>query len=83
MRISKTLDEAQPLEQVGFRKDLLLDRIQKVSRIDEACLPLVLILVDYEKVFDSVETNATLWRSSTKEWTIIGYWPTATRTALQ
>ncbi|KAK6755335.1 hypothetical protein RB195_013983 [Necator americanus] len=64
-RISRTLDEAQPQEQAGFRKGFsCLDHIQTVSRVIEVCreyrLPLVLTFVDYEKAFDSVETNAML-----------------------
>ncbi|KAK6735227.1 hypothetical protein RB195_018418 [Necator americanus] len=61
----RTLDEAQPQEQAGFRQRFsCLDHIQTVSRVIEACrgyrLPLVLTFVDYEKAFDSVETNAIL-----------------------
>ena len=41
-----------------------MDQIQTVSGITEACreynLALVLTFVDYEKVFDSTETNAIL-----------------------
>ncbi|KAK6737622.1 hypothetical protein RB195_019996 [Necator americanus] len=64
-RISRTLDEAQPQEQAGFRQEFsCLDHIQTVSRVIEVCrkyrLPLVLTFVDYEKTFDSVETNAIL-----------------------
>ncbi|KAK6729601.1 hypothetical protein RB195_006570 [Necator americanus] len=64
-RISRTLDEAQPQEQAGFRQRFsCLDHIQTVSRVIEVCreyrLPLVLTFVDYEKAFDSVETNAML-----------------------
>ncbi|KAK6765084.1 hypothetical protein RB195_025136 [Necator americanus] len=64
-RISRTLDEAQPQEQAGLRQGFsCLDHIQTVSRVTAVCreyrLPLVLTLVDYEKVFDSVETNAIL-----------------------
>ncbi|KAK6740204.1 hypothetical protein RB195_008586 [Necator americanus] len=60
-----TLDEAQPQEQAGFRQGFsCLDHIQTVSRVIEVCreyrLPLVLTFVDYEKAFDSVETNAVL-----------------------
>ncbi|KAK6760044.1 hypothetical protein RB195_021531 [Necator americanus] len=62
-RISRTLDEAQPQEQAGFRQGFsCLYHIQTVSRVIEVCreyrLPLVLTFVDYEKAFDSVETNA-------------------------
>ncbi|KAK6741073.1 hypothetical protein RB195_009121 [Necator americanus] len=64
-RISRTLDEAQPQEQAGFRQKFsCLDHIQTVSRVIEVCreyrLLLVLTFVDYEKAFDSVETNAIL-----------------------
>ncbi|KAK6749651.1 hypothetical protein RB195_001952 [Necator americanus] len=52
-------------EQAGFRQGFsCLDHIQTVSRVIEVCreyrLPLVLTFVDYEKAFDSVETNAIL-----------------------
>ncbi|KAK6756506.1 hypothetical protein RB195_014739 [Necator americanus] len=64
-RIFRTLDEAQPQEQAGFRQGFsCLDHIQTVSRVNEVCreyrLPIVLTFVDYEKAFDSVETNAIL-----------------------
>ncbi|KAK6749844.1 hypothetical protein RB195_002073 [Necator americanus] len=65
IHISRTLDEAQPQEQAGFRQGFsCLDHIQTVSRIIEVCreypLPLVLTFFDYGKAFDSVETNAIL-----------------------
>ncbi|KAK6764424.1 hypothetical protein RB195_024664 [Necator americanus] len=64
-RISRTLDEAQPQEQAGFRQGFsCLDHIQTVSSVIEVCreyrLPLVLTFVVYQKAFDSVETNAIL-----------------------
>ncbi|KAE9414729.1 hypothetical protein Angca_002785, partial [Angiostrongylus cantonensis] len=64
-RISRTLDEAQPVEQAGFRKGFCcMDHIQTVSRVIEVCreyhLPPVLNFVDYEKALESVETNAIL-----------------------
>ncbi|KAK6761961.1 hypothetical protein RB195_022889 [Necator americanus] len=64
-RVSRTLDEAQPQEQAGFRHGFsCLDHIQTVSRIIYVCwecrLPFVLTFVDCEKSFDSVETNAML-----------------------
>ncbi|KAE9413785.1 hypothetical protein Angca_007815, partial [Angiostrongylus cantonensis] len=64
-RISRALNEAQPIEQAGFRKEFCcMDHIQTASRFIEVCreyhLPLVLTFVDYEKEFDSVETNAIL-----------------------
>ena len=65
MRITKILDEAQPVEQAGFRQGFCcMDHIQTVSRVIEVCreyrMPLVLTFIDYEKAFDSVETNAIL-----------------------
>ncbi|KAK6765077.1 hypothetical protein RB195_025130 [Necator americanus] len=79
-RVSRTLDKAQPQEQAGFRQGFsCLDHIQTVSRVIEVpreyLLPLVLTVVDYEKAFDSVETNkkrnetqyCQLW--SIKVWT--------------
>ncbi|KAE9413422.1 hypothetical protein Angca_007078, partial [Angiostrongylus cantonensis] len=64
-RISRTLDEAQPVEQARFRKGFYcMDHIQTASRVIEVCrehlLPLVLTFADYKKAFDSVETNAIL-----------------------
>ncbi|KAK6735572.1 hypothetical protein RB195_018657 [Necator americanus] len=61
----RMVDEAQPQEQAGFRQRFsCLDHIQTLSRVIEVCreyrLPLVLTFVDYEKTFDSVETNAIL-----------------------
>ncbi|KAK6760837.1 hypothetical protein RB195_022051 [Necator americanus] len=61
----RTLDEAQPQEQAGFRQGFsCLDHIQTVSKVIEVCreyrLPFVLTFFDYEKAFDSVETNAIL-----------------------
>ncbi|KAK6734914.1 hypothetical protein RB195_018234 [Necator americanus] len=58
-RISRTLDEAQPQEQAGFRQGFsYLDHTQAVSRVIEVCreyrLTLVLTFVDYEKAFNSV-----------------------------
>ncbi|KAE9416903.1 hypothetical protein Angca_009074, partial [Angiostrongylus cantonensis] len=64
-RISRTLDEAHPVEQAGFRKGFCcMNHIQTVSKVIEVCreyhLLLLLAFVDYEKAFDSVETNAIL-----------------------
>ncbi|KAK6735876.1 hypothetical protein RB195_018873 [Necator americanus] len=63
--ISRTLDEAQPQEQVGFYQGFsCLDNIQTVSRVIKVCpeyrLPFVRTFVGYEKAFDSAETNAIL-----------------------
>ncbi|KAK6740801.1 hypothetical protein RB195_008947 [Necator americanus] len=64
-RISRTMDEAQPQEQAGFRQGFsCLDHNQTVSRVIEICreyrLPIVLTFVEHEKEFDSVEANAIL-----------------------
>ncbi|KAK6741275.1 hypothetical protein RB195_009246 [Necator americanus] len=62
-RISRTLDEARLKNKLDSAKGSLLGHIQTVSG-SEVCreyrLPLVLTFVDYEKTFDSVETNAIL-----------------------
>ncbi|KAK6748154.1 hypothetical protein RB195_001027 [Necator americanus] len=64
-RISRTLGEAQPQKQAGFRQGFsCLDHIQTVSRVIGVCQEyrqlLVLTFVDYENAFDSVETNSIL-----------------------
>lgn len=64
-RISKTLDEAQPVEKAGLRKGFsCMDHNQTVWRIIETCRqyrhPLVLTFVEYEKAFESVKTNVIL-----------------------
>ncbi|KAK6729267.1 hypothetical protein RB195_006362 [Necator americanus] len=62
--ISRTLDEAQPQEQAGFDQGFsCLDHIQTMSRVIEVCRGhrlLLVLTVDYEKAFDSVETNTIL-----------------------
>ncbi|KAK6757204.1 hypothetical protein RB195_015184 [Necator americanus] len=75
-RISRTLDEAQPQEQAGFRQGFsCLDHIQTVSRVIEVCreyrLPLVLTFVDYEKAFDSEYNTVSAGRSrAALQWTM-------------
>ncbi|EYB83496.1 hypothetical protein Y032_0334g2838 [Ancylostoma ceylanicum] len=64
-RIERILDDYQPVEQAGFRKNFSrMDNIQAVTQLIERSreyhLPLVLVFVDYKKAFDSVETNAVL-----------------------
>ena len=63
--ITRTLDEAQPVEQAGFRQGFCcMDHIQTVSTVIEVCreyrISIVLTFIDYEKAFDSVESNAIL-----------------------
>ncbi|CAI5441711.1 unnamed protein product [Caenorhabditis angaria] len=62
-RIRRTLEEAQPIEQAGFRRSFsTLDHISTIQRILEASrehqIPLVLVFVDYHKAFDSIEPFA-------------------------
>uniref|UniRef100_A0A7I4Y7G6 Reverse transcriptase domain-containing protein n=1 Tax=Haemonchus contortus TaxID=6289 RepID=A0A7I4Y7G6_HAECO len=64
-RMECTLDEYQPIEQTGFRKNFsCMDNIQAVTQLIERSreyrLPLALLFVDYKKAFDSVEINAVL-----------------------
>ncbi|EYB81048.1 hypothetical protein Y032_0394g639 [Ancylostoma ceylanicum] len=64
-RMERILDDYQPVEQAGFRKNFsCMDNIQAVTQLIERSreyhLPLVLVFVDYKKAFDSVETNAVL-----------------------
>ncbi|KIH64321.1 hypothetical protein ANCDUO_05369 [Ancylostoma duodenale] len=66
-RIRRTLDEAQPLQQAGFRhKFSTLDHIITSCRLIEAAQeyqePLVLTSIDYKKAFDSVEP-ARVWKA--------------------
>ncbi|RCN30009.1 hypothetical protein ANCCAN_24221 [Ancylostoma caninum] len=66
-RIRRTLDEAQPVEQAGFRRKFsTLDHIITCCRLIEAAReyqePLVLTFVDYKKAFDSVEP-AKVWKA--------------------
>ncbi|XGW21982.1 hypothetical protein V3C99_004721, partial [Haemonchus contortus] len=63
--MERTLDEYQPIEQTGFRKNFsCMDNIQAVTQLIERSreyrLPLALLFVDYKKAFDSVEINAVL-----------------------
>ncbi|WKX94327.1 hypothetical protein Q1695_011520 [Nippostrongylus brasiliensis] len=66
-RIRGTLEEAQPVEQAGFRKGYsTLDHIPTCCRLIEVAQeyhePLVLTFVDYKKAFDSVEP-AKVWEA--------------------
>ncbi|RCN34152.1 hypothetical protein ANCCAN_20010 [Ancylostoma caninum] len=61
-RIRRTLEEAQPVEQAGFRSGYCtIDHIATCARVIEACgehqLPLVMVLIDYRKAFDSVAVH--------------------------
>ncbi|WKX88632.1 hypothetical protein Q1695_008343 [Nippostrongylus brasiliensis] len=63
-RMERILDDNQPVEQAGFRKNFsCMDQIpvaQLIERSREYHIPLVLVFVDYRKAFDSVEINAVL-----------------------
>ena len=64
-RLEKKLDENQPREQPGFRsKYSTTDHIHAINQLKQKCreynVPLCVALVDYEKAFDSVQTQAIL-----------------------
>ena len=64
-RMECTLDRNQPNEQAGFRKDFgTTDHIHTINLLKENCqewnTPLCLTFIDYEKAFDSVETDNIL-----------------------
>ena len=64
-RLEKKLGENQPREQVGFRsKYSTTDHIHAINQLKEKCreynIPLCVAFVDYEKAFDSVQTQAIL-----------------------
>ena len=64
-RLEKKLDENQPREQAGFRsKYSTTDHIHAINQLQEKCreynIPLCVAFVDYEKAFDSVQTQAIL-----------------------
>ena len=58
----RTLNQHQPREQPGFRSGLsTIDHIQVISQLqekaDEYNIPPCFAVVDYEKAFDSIESN--------------------------
>ena len=62
-RLEKKLDENQPREQAWFRgKYFTTDHIHAINQLKEKCreyiIPLCVAFVDYEKAFDSVQTQA-------------------------
>ncbi|CAH2091439.1 unnamed protein product [Euphydryas editha] len=66
-RISTTLDENQPMEQAGFRKNFsTIDHIHTVKQIvekyNEFNKPLYMAFIDYTKAFDSISHEA-IWDS--------------------
>ncbi|KAJ8704650.1 hypothetical protein PYW07_011838 [Mythimna separata] len=61
-RISNSLDENQPVEQAGFRKDFsTIDHIhttkQLIQKYNEYNKPIYLAFIDYSKAFDSLIHN--------------------------
>ena len=76
-RIRRTLEEAQPVEQAGFRRGFsTMDHISTLVRVMEAFrehhLPLVLTFIDYQKAFDSVEADS-VWMSLEEQGVEIDY----------
>ncbi|KAL0849608.1 hypothetical protein ABMA28_013867 [Loxostege sticticalis] len=66
-RISLTLDENQPVEQAGFRKDFsTIDHIhtvkQLIQKYNEYNKTIYLAFIDYAKAFDSLK-HESVWRS--------------------
>ena len=64
-RLEKILDEHQPREQAGFRGGYsTTDHIHVINQLKEKCrefnIPLCIAFIDYEKAFDSVQTQAIL-----------------------
>ena len=64
MRIEKTLEEAQTVEQAGFRKGYsTVEHIFTLQQIIEKCyeydkFDVYIMFIDFSKAFDSVEYNA-------------------------
>lgn len=70
-RITKQLDENQPVEQAGFRKHFsTTDHIHTLTQIIEKYLefdkPLYICFIDYSKAFDSLYHEA-IWKSLTEQ----------------
>ena len=64
-RLEKKLDDNQPRDQARFRsKYSTTDHIHAINQLKEKCrecnIPLCVAFVDYEKAFDSVQTQAIL-----------------------
>ncbi|EFO97547.1 hypothetical protein CRE_26029, partial [Caenorhabditis remanei] len=66
-RIRKSLEEAQPVEQAGFRRSFsTIDHIHSVQRLLEVGreyhIPITMVFIDFKKAFDTIEPTA-LWES--------------------
>ena len=64
-RMEKILDENQPREQAGFRGGYsTTDHVHVINQLKENCrefnIPLCIAFIDYEKAFDSVQTQTIL-----------------------
>ena len=64
-RLQNSLDEQQPREQAGFRRnystiDHIFTLTQLLEKSREYRFPLCIAFVDYQKAFDSVEFNAVM-----------------------
>lgn len=64
-RLTNKLDSYQPREQAGFRRNFgTNDHLQVIKTLIEKCVeynkPLILIFVDYEKAFDTVDQQKML-----------------------
>ena len=62
-RLERIPDDNQPREQSGFRGGYsITDHIHVINQLKEKCrefnIPLCIALIDYEKAFDSVQTQA-------------------------
>ncbi|KAE9416687.1 hypothetical protein Angca_009940, partial [Angiostrongylus cantonensis] len=71
-RIDRTLDEGQPCEQAGFRKEFsTMDHIHTLTRLIEVSReykrPLCLTFIDLEKAFNSNEIEAVMEALGSRE----------------
>uniref|UniRef100_A0A914UKL9 Reverse transcriptase domain-containing protein n=1 Tax=Plectus sambesii TaxID=2011161 RepID=A0A914UKL9_9BILA len=62
-RLESHLEDAQPVEQAGFRRGFsMADHIQTLNELAEKCdefhLPLFMLFINFEKAFDSIEYGA-------------------------
>lgn len=70
-RITKPIDENQPIEQAGFmRKYSTIDHIHTLKIIMEKYteydLPLYIAFIDYSKAFDSI-SHSSIWKALTEQ----------------
>ena len=64
-RIRRTLESQQPVEQAGFRRGFsTMDHIHSICRLIEVGreyqIPVVMVFVDFEKAFDSLEITSII-----------------------